>query len=29
MINVVMYALLVLIEKLAFSANSGKGLLYP
>ena len=28
MIYVVIYALLVLIEKLAFSTNSGKGLLY-
>ena len=29
MIYVVIYALLVLIEKFAFSTNSGKGLLYP
>ena len=29
MIYVVIYKLLVLIEKLAFSTNSGKGILYP
>ena len=29
MLYVLIYALIALIEKLAFSTNSGKGLLYP